>query len=344
MTNKVVKRDESGQCLLHHAATAGNLTEVKRLISFGADINATDSNNWTPLHNASIAGHSEVVEHLLIYGAEVDPLGCEDETPLHDAAANGHMECVKILLQYGAESLRENSRGKFPIDLVPKDGRNSYLISLLQLPFQHWQPIRTASYFPRKIAIDPIEAREVTAASQSGAEMKKRPVNSNERFAKGGLDDDREGPFESTREEKKFRALWSSIAKKSDSDVPTKANPSASRDPPPAARPVELNPPIVKNPRGRPKGSGKNANQQSRSASVVAQLVPGPSVGGSDSVFPTVIHQLSAPTEEKFLVQNSSLTPPLLSAMPTSSTVESANILVTTTPKGHLVGPIDSTD
>ena len=341
MTNKVVKRDESGQCLLHHAATAGSLTEVKRLISFGADINATDSNNWTPLHNASIAGHSEVVEHLLIYGAEVDPLGFEEETPLHDAAANGHMECVKILLQYGAESLRGNSRGKFPVDLVPKDGRNSNLISLLQLPFQHWEPIRTASYFPRKIAVDAIVAREVTAASQSGADMKKRHVNSNERFAKGGLDDDREGPFESTREEKKFRALWSSIAKTSDSDVPTKANQSTSRVPPSATRPVEVNPPVVKNPRGRPKGSGKNANQQSRSGSIVAQLVPGTTVGGSDSVSPTIIHRSSAPTEEKILVPNSSLSP--LSIIPTSSAVESANKLVTSTATSHVVGSIDST-
>ena len=149
MTMKVVQRDKSGQTLLHHACTEGNVERVLQLLEYGADIAAQDSTRWTPLHNAALNGHAAVVEVLLRYGADVDAVGFEDETPLHDAVANGHIQCASLLLQYGAEQFCKNRDGKMPKDLVrPGDAA---LKQLLDFPLEHWQPIKTPEFYARLV-------------------------------------------------------------------------------------------------------------------------------------------------------------------------------------------------
>jgi ankyrin repeat protein len=57
---------------LVHAAFENNLPEVSHLLSVGADVNATDNNDWTPLHWDSKNGHVQVVIELLDHGADTD--------------------------------------------------------------------------------------------------------------------------------------------------------------------------------------------------------------------------------------------------------------------------------
>ncbi|KAJ3323617.1 hypothetical protein HDV06_001641 [Boothiomyces sp. JEL0866] len=215
MTAKVVERDNSGQTLLHKACEEGNIKEVSKLLMYGADITAVDLSSWTPLHNAALNGHSEIVEMLLKFGADVDPLGLNNETPLHDSVANGHHECVSVLLSYGAETFRKNNDGKLPVDLVPEKNTEK-ITELLKKPLEYWQPLKTPQFYPRLLTPCANSPRtpKVVKKKLEKEKVKETPKQTNS-FAWGGLDNSA-GPFESSREEKKFKALWKTIAKQSD--------------------------------------------------------------------------------------------------------------------------------
>ena len=72
----VDKRDADGLTKLHHAAKKGDLAEVKRLVSAGADVNCGTAGRFEfgkpALHIASQYGHLEVVRFLLDSGADIE--------------------------------------------------------------------------------------------------------------------------------------------------------------------------------------------------------------------------------------------------------------------------------
>lgn len=199
MTAEVVKRDEFGQTILHMAAKDGDLQRLSDLLWYGADVNAADNIGWTPLHDSALGGHAECLNKLLAFGALPNSTSKEKSTPLSDAAANGHYQCVHILLQYGA--------------LVPKDLISSFDSNLseshlkchrlLDRPSHSWMPHTTSEYHPKKYnpeqAVSPSDD-----AKPDHAEPAPNP------FAWGGLDPNH-GTFESSREEKKFQALWKTL-------------------------------------------------------------------------------------------------------------------------------------
>lgn len=70
----------------------------------GADVNATDNNEWTPLHLAAQNGHVEAVYFLgEELGADVNAKDRNERTPLHLAAKYGHRETVTLLQDLGTE-------------------------------------------------------------------------------------------------------------------------------------------------------------------------------------------------------------------------------------------------
>ena len=205
MTEKVVKRNQDGQTMFHLACTAGDTQQVQKMLDYGADINAADNSGWAPIHNAALHGRDQVLQLLLRYGSEVDPLGFSDETPLHDAAANGHSACVSLLLQYGAEPFRKNRDGRMPLDLVPK-GRDD-LLDLLNMPLDHWQPVKSAEYYPRLLESATLKkgAKNNSETSSGIVKTVKREIPQHWE----GLE--ARGSFESSREEKKFQAILKSL-------------------------------------------------------------------------------------------------------------------------------------
>ncbi|ODV65138.1 ankyrin, partial [Hyphopichia burtonii NRRL Y-1933] len=109
-----VKRDSSGRSLLQRACKKGDLADVKRFISLGADANESDFGGFTCLHEAALSGHTDVVKYLIKNGADVNKQAIEagdSETPLMDAAENKHIDTVKVLLDNGANADIHNADG-----------------------------------------------------------------------------------------------------------------------------------------------------------------------------------------------------------------------------------------
>ena len=63
---------QASRLALHHAARNGDLTEVKKLIAAGSNVNEKDLFKSTPLHMAAMYGHKAVAEYLIQHGANID--------------------------------------------------------------------------------------------------------------------------------------------------------------------------------------------------------------------------------------------------------------------------------
>jgi ankyrin repeat protein len=103
---------------LYDAAFRGDITEVKRLIEQGADVNAPDAEHrigLTPLHYAAENGHSDTVALLIERGASVSARNRYGGTPLHTAAEHGHKDVVGLLSERGARITARDLYGRTPL-------------------------------------------------------------------------------------------------------------------------------------------------------------------------------------------------------------------------------------
>lgn len=51
-------------------------------MEFGASVEATDRELWTPLHAAAACGNQEIIECLLDHGANVVAVNADDNLPI----------------------------------------------------------------------------------------------------------------------------------------------------------------------------------------------------------------------------------------------------------------------
>jgi ankyrin repeat protein len=152
---------------LIEAATENNLPEVRRLLSVGANVNATGNGDWTPLHWASMMGHSQVVKELMEHGADTEAKDKTDgDTPLHWASWKGHLPVVKALRSGGADILTASNRGELPIHYAVRK-RNSavarYLIqqgyaTTRRLPLHELLEDVTSDDTPNRSDLPPLRA------------------------------------------------------------------------------------------------------------------------------------------------------------------------------------------
>jgi uncharacterized protein len=88
---------------LFDAASAGDIDEVTRLLTAGADVNAREGRDGaTPLHAAALASQPAMAEVLIAHGADVNALNVGGFTPLHAAAYSGSVPVAELLLDKGA--------------------------------------------------------------------------------------------------------------------------------------------------------------------------------------------------------------------------------------------------
>ena len=87
---------------LRHAAAAGDLAAVERLLGSQVNIDARDAAGRTALMLATLQGQTDAVLALLAHGADPNAADASGTTPLQAATAAGHTAIVTALLRYGA--------------------------------------------------------------------------------------------------------------------------------------------------------------------------------------------------------------------------------------------------
>uniref|UniRef100_H3HB46 AGC/PKC protein kinase n=1 Tax=Phytophthora ramorum TaxID=164328 RepID=H3HB46_PHYRM len=119
-----------GHTPLFYAASSGNLSLVKWLISNGADIDTDYSDRsgvvprdgdlgiFTPLQIACFKGHDGIANFLVECNAELSGTRRNGKTPLHFASAENHPAIVKLLLEAGADVHACDGEGKTPADVA----------------------------------------------------------------------------------------------------------------------------------------------------------------------------------------------------------------------------------
>lgn len=111
------------------------VSDVKRLIDRGANVNARDeSTHWTVLMEAvKYARDPRIIQALIEAGAEVDGYDWENsETPLMIAVrSNKDIAIVRTLLDAGANVDERSSLGTTPLTLAITDNDNEDVLRLL---------------------------------------------------------------------------------------------------------------------------------------------------------------------------------------------------------------------
>lgn len=94
---------ESRQEIFISAINSGDLTEVRRLVGLGADVNIGGGEfNLPPIMYACWQGNLDIVRILSDHGADINYNGMDEGGPLTFAAATGNVQLVNLLLELGA--------------------------------------------------------------------------------------------------------------------------------------------------------------------------------------------------------------------------------------------------
>jgi ankyrin repeat protein/beta-lactamase regulating signal transducer with metallopeptidase domain len=98
----------------YRAKKAEDITLVKSAIAQGADLEAKNSNGYTPLHVAVRQKRGEMVKLLLETGANPNAKDLRDEIPLHFTVRHWHLSPVRLLVSAGSDVNARDSKGMKP--------------------------------------------------------------------------------------------------------------------------------------------------------------------------------------------------------------------------------------
>jgi ankyrin repeat protein len=121
---------------LFHTCRTGDIETVRVLLERGADIEARDSDNWTPLHVACAWGHLAVTRLLLDAGADMNVRDNDGHAPLNVACIFHNARIIRLLLERGVDVNIRDNWGKSPLDramdLPPTNPAREEIIDLFR--------------------------------------------------------------------------------------------------------------------------------------------------------------------------------------------------------------------
>ncbi|KAJ9606743.1 hypothetical protein H2200_008752 [Cladophialophora chaetospira] len=120
------------QTALHVAAYWGLQIQTHNLISAGADVNATDSQGWSPLHWAASGGHTAIIETLVKGGANINSRDSQKWMPLFWTSFRGALAALKLLLDHGANHLLRDVHGWSALHWAVSRGESQIVTALLK--------------------------------------------------------------------------------------------------------------------------------------------------------------------------------------------------------------------
>ena len=124
-------RPPAGDAALR-AASAGDVSALKKALAAGADPNARGRRGWTPLMYAANKGYTLLVPPLLAAGAKPDLRAADGATALFIAALHGRSQIIKALMRAGADPSIKGPKGK-TAEEVGYLGKNPRVIEALGL-------------------------------------------------------------------------------------------------------------------------------------------------------------------------------------------------------------------
>ncbi|MDY0008160.1 MAG: ankyrin repeat domain-containing protein [Bdellovibrionales bacterium] len=89
---------------LLRAAESGDLRQLRRLIEDGADINAADTQGWTPLMKAARNHHLKAVAELITAGANIAAETRNGWNALSIAVKSGSPQIIALLASAGGKT------------------------------------------------------------------------------------------------------------------------------------------------------------------------------------------------------------------------------------------------
>ncbi|OGB23829.1 MAG: hypothetical protein A3I66_20765 [Burkholderiales bacterium RIFCSPLOWO2_02_FULL_57_36] len=116
------------------AIKKGSDAEIASLLANGTDINAKDSNGWTPMHTAAYAGRKDIAALLLAKGADINARTKNDGgTPLYWVVLNGEKaeDMARWLLANGADANVKTFKGMTPLSNTEMHAKKDIAVLLL---------------------------------------------------------------------------------------------------------------------------------------------------------------------------------------------------------------------
>ncbi len=115
---------------LFTAAIAGNVNQLRSLLSQGLDINISNRERETALHMAAARGHYPAVIFLVNNGAYVGAKTVKNWIPLHHAVRFRHPNIVNFLINHGSFAYARTSDGLTAVDMA-RNVNDYRLLSIL---------------------------------------------------------------------------------------------------------------------------------------------------------------------------------------------------------------------
>jgi ankyrin repeat protein len=119
---------------LNRAIFEENLIEANRILEVGCNLDAADSTGKTPLMQAVLQEDARFIELLITYGASINASGFNGWTPLHiavDISIDGTIQSngkqgteptsiIELLIKFGADLDQVTNEGDTPMDIAKK--------------------------------------------------------------------------------------------------------------------------------------------------------------------------------------------------------------------------------